>query len=246
MRASRIEFRMRLAIIALIVVLGFWAPWIERWGLDRISLLEWSSLELSRLGLFNFTVATPVVILIATAVAALGAVLRVWGTAWLGASVVNNSDMTAGTVMASGPYRYVRNPLYLGTQLTMTGMSSAMPVSGAAFAILFIAVFQLRLILGEEAYLTGHLGESYARYRRSVPRLFPRLRSNLPYAQGDPQWMRAILAEIFPIGVFLILAVLSWRFENQLLTKAFLICFGVSLVARALMPRKPEAASVAP
>jgi protein-S-isoprenylcysteine O-methyltransferase Ste14 len=246
-RATQIEFRLRLAIMALIVTAGFWSPWIEAWGIgQRTTLLEWLALELSRLGLFSFTVATPVVIVCATAMAALGAILRVWGTAWLGTGVVNNLEMQAGTMMPGGPFRYVRNPLYLGTGSMIGAMSFAMPVSGAALTIALIAVFLLRLILAEEAFLTRELGEPYRQYRRSVPRLIPRIRTNLPAGKGHPHWGRALLAETYPIGVFLILATLSWRYENALLVKAFLICFGVSLLVRALMPMKASAVASAP
>ena len=246
MRATQFEFRFRLSILAVIVAVGFWSPWIEAWSIgQRISLLEWLALEASRLGLFSFTVATPVVIVCATVIAALGAILRVWGTAWLGAGVVNHLEMKAGMVMAGGPYRYVRNPLYLGTQLMIAGMSFAMPLSGAVFTLILTSIFQLRLILAEEAFLSGRLGGLYQQYRRSVPRLFPRLRTNLAAARGNPQWGRALLAETNPIGVFLIVAIFSWRYDNKLMIKAFLISFGVSLIIRACMPMKaPEVASV--
>jgi len=225
--------------MAVIVSLGFWSPWIEAWGIgSRISLLEWSALELSRLGLLSFTRATPFVIVVAAAVAALGAILRVWAAAWLGPGIVNNLEMKASDVMAGGPFRYVRNPLYLGTGLMVVAMSFAMPVSGALFTLVLISSFQLRLIFGEEAFLAGRLGEPYQDYRRRVPRLFPRLRANLPASHEHPRWGRALLTEANPIGVFLILAVLSWRYENTLMVKAFLICFGVSLVLRALVPAK--------
>ncbi len=187
MRASHLEFRLRLAIMVAIIALGFWSPWIELWGIGRrTSLLEWFALEISRLGLFSFTVATPVVIVCATAVAALAAVLRIWGTAWLGAGVVNNLEMKAGAVMAGGPFRYVRNPLYLGTWLMIAAMSFAMPVTGALFTLVLLSFFLVRLILGEEAFLERQLGEPYKLYLRSVPRLFPRLRSNLPAAHDHP------------------------------------------------------------
>src|SRR5580700_9666345 len=99
MRASQIEFRLRMVIMAAIIFVGFWSPWINAWGIgEHISLLEWCALELSRFGIFSFTVATPVMIVCAAAIAALAALLRVWGTAWLGASIVNNRDMKAGVV----------------------------------------------------------------------------------------------------------------------------------------------------
>jgi len=41
MGATRIEFRLRVAIMVIVIWLGFWAPWIERWGLGwRIPLLS--------------------------------------------------------------------------------------------------------------------------------------------------------------------------------------------------------------
>ena len=45
MGASAIEFRLRMPINAVIIILGFWAPWIEAWHIGRrISLLEWLAL----------------------------------------------------------------------------------------------------------------------------------------------------------------------------------------------------------
>ena len=63
MRASAIEFRLRMVIQIVIVFLGFWAPWVGPfdWA-RRISTLEWLPLEASRLGLASFTVAAPIVI----------------------------------------------------------------------------------------------------------------------------------------------------------------------------------------
>src|ERR1700739_2385889 len=141
MRASSIEFRLRMAINAAIIILGFWAPWIEAWGIGRrVTVLEWLALELGRTGLVSFTVAVPVVIALGALLAAVGAALRVWGTAYLGTGTVNSLDMKAGGVMAGGPYRYVRNPLYLGVWFMVAAMAFIMPVTGALFAMLIISV----------------------------------------------------------------------------------------------------------
>ena len=237
MKASAIEFRLRMAINTVVITLGFWAPWIEPWGIGRrIPLLEWLALELSRLGLFRFTVATPVVIVFAALVAAIGAILRVWGTAWLGPATVQHGQMQAGAVLADGPYRYVRNPLYLGLWFMVAAMAFTMPPAGALFVMVMLTVFLLRLILGEEAFLTGQLGEPYRAYLRAVPRLFPRLRTTLPPTGCKPHWLRAVIAEPIPIGVFLALAVFSWSYNNRLMIRIILISFGISLVVRALMP----------
>ncbi|HEY1986181.1 MAG TPA: isoprenylcysteine carboxylmethyltransferase family protein [Terracidiphilus sp.] len=238
MRASAIEFRLRLVIIAVIVVLGFWSPWIETLHIGRrISLLEWLALELSRTGLANFTVATPAVIIAGTLTAALGAALRVWGTAYLGSGTVNHLQMQAGAVMADGPYRYVRNPLYLGTEFTMLATAFIMPPTGAVFTMVLLSVFLLRLILGEEAFLGSRLGDPYTTYLGAVPRIVPRLRTNLKASGYRPRWFTALLAELYPLGVLGTLAALSWKYDNRLMIRAILVSFGVSLVARALQPQ---------
>jgi protein-S-isoprenylcysteine O-methyltransferase Ste14 len=237
MRATKLEFQLRMAINAAIVMLGFWAPWIDAWGFGkRISLLEWLPLELSRFGLFSFTVASPLVIVAATLIAAVGAALRIWGTAYLGPATVHNLEMKAGAVMADGPYRHVRNPLYLGLWFMVAAMAFLMPPTGALFSIVLFTVFLLRLILGEEAFLSAQLGEPYRLYLRAVPRLIPRLRTNLKSTGAERHWLRALLAEITPIGLFFSLAFLSWSYNSRLMIRAILISFGISLVARAFMP----------
>jgi len=235
--ASAIEFRLRMLIMTVIVMMGFWAPWIETWGIgDRASLLEWLAIELSRLGVVRFTVATPVVIVVSILLAALAVALRVWGTAYLGTGTVHNAEMKGGAVMADGPYRYVRNPLYLGSWFMLAAMALVMPPTGALFTMVLSTIFLSRLILGEEAFLSVKLGDTYKAYLHAVPRLFPLLRSSLARRGNKPHWLRAVLAELNPIGVFVTLAFLSWRYDNWLLIKALLVCFGVSLVVRALLP----------
>jgi hypothetical protein len=46
----------------------------------------------------------------------------------------------------------------------------------------------------------------------------------------------AFISELWPIGYAAAFAVLAWRYNPQLLLKALVIAFGVSLVARALLP----------
>jgi protein-S-isoprenylcysteine O-methyltransferase Ste14 len=237
MRASAVEFRLRMFINTAIIMLGFWAPWIEALSIGkRIPLLEWLALQLSRLGLFPFSIAIPVVIVLGAIVAAIAMILRVWGSATLGPGTVVHPDMQAGAVMASGPYRYVRNPLYLGIWFMVASMTLLMPPTGALLAIALITIFLFRLILAEENFLSAQLGQSYRAYLRTVPRLIPRLRTPLPATKTRPQWARAFLAELTPIGIFITLAFLSWNYDNTLMIKAILVFFGASLVLRAFMP----------
>jgi protein-S-isoprenylcysteine O-methyltransferase Ste14 len=122
----------------------------------------------------------------------------------------------------------------------MAAMSLIMPPTGALFTMALLTVFFLRLILGEEAFLSGQLGEPYREYLRAVPRLVPRLRASLPAAGHKPHWLTALLAELNPIGVFITLAFVSWSYDHDLMLKAILISFGASLVMRAVLKSKQQ------
>jgi protein-S-isoprenylcysteine O-methyltransferase Ste14 len=247
MRASAVEFRLRMLINAIIIFLGFWSPWIgarSAWaGLGpHVSLLEWLAVRATRLGLLRFSVAVPLVICLAALLAAIGAVLRIWGTSFLGSGTVHSLNMRAGTVVADGPYRYLRNPLYLGLWFMVAALAFLMPPTGALFAMVLITVFQIRLIFGEESFLERQIGEPYLAYMRTVPRLVPRLRGAPAAAGKKADWARGALSELTPIGVFVALAFFSWTYDNQLMIKTILISFGVSLVVRAFVMGKPGAA----
>ncbi len=225
-----------MLILIAIASLGVWAPWVRPWDFSqRISTLEWLALQISRTGWLSFTVATPIVIVFGALLAAVGMVLRVWGAAYLGYDSVHDAEMKAGAVMAAGPYRYVRNPLYIGGWFMFAAISLLVAPSGALFIMAFAIFFQFRLILGEEAFLTGQLGEPYREYLRAVPRLIPRWHSNLPRADTRPRWLTAVLTEIMPIGTFVTLAIVSWRYDNELMLDAILISLVVSLIVRGLM-----------
>lgn len=74
----------------------------------------------------------------------------------------------------TGPYAYVRNPLYLGSLLLAAGFAVAARDWWLAAAMLafFLAVY-LPVILSEEAWLRAHFPE-FEDYARRVPRLWPR------------------------------------------------------------------------
>ena len=237
MEATAFEFRFRMIFVLSITALGFWAPWIQFLGFaSRRSLLEWLALQLSRLGVVSFAVAVPLVIVTGALIAGTGAALRICGTAYLGSEIVKHQQMQAPGVMADGPYRHLRNPLYLGLWLVCVATAFLMPATGALVSIVMLGIFIYRLTLGEEAFLAPRLGESYQAYLRAVPRLIPRLRTGIPSAGSKPRWGQALVYEMYPIGIFLILACLSWSYSNRLMEQALLVAFGLALIGRALLP----------
>ena len=78
--------------------------------------------------------------------------------------------------VAAGPYRYVRNPMYVGGfgVLFGSGLGLGSP-SIAGLAVVFLLLVHLLVVLYEEPVLTSRFGEPYRRYRSAVNRWLPRL-----------------------------------------------------------------------
>jgi protein-S-isoprenylcysteine O-methyltransferase Ste14 len=240
MRAADLAFRFRVFIFVLLYLIGFLAPWEFRIGHQGTLWLAASTL-LARSGWITLAAATVAVTLVSLASLVLGTILRVWGTAYLGSRVMGGVQMQGDQFVAAGPYRYVRNPLYVGSWLLALGVSVLMPPSGAAFFLIAFSVFVLLLISAEERFLSAKQGDRYQQYRRNVPRLWPRLTAGSEVASAaNPDWVQALLAETYALAITLCFGVLAWRYNARILVQCVLICYGVSLVVRALTGKGVE------
>jgi len=246
MQASRFEYRFRFAIHALIYILGFTAPWLfmpalaDVPGFSTQSTWLIVSSMLSRQGWLTFSAATVVLLVIALAITALGAFLRIWGSAYVGSNVVKSPAMHGAAMLADGPYRRTRNPLYLGTLLHTFGIVLLMPPSGALFTIILIWIFQVRLALAEEPFLAARFGQPYLDYKAAVPRFLPALTPQVPAAGAQPHWLQSLLGELYFPAAFLVLAVFGWSFNAQPIRQGLLISVGVWLIVRALLPNTSQ------
>ena len=150
-----------------------------------------------------------------------GLALRIWGSAYLTSGIVWNADVVSGGLMLSGPYRYVRNPLYFGNELAAIGIGMLGPPLTLLVVFVGVTVFNVRLIKTEERYLLIVHGQAYRDYCRLVPALIPRL-NPAPVASDPrvPAWADGIWGEIFYVGVFLATlynAIFSWRQPDGIL-----------------------------
>jgi protein-S-isoprenylcysteine O-methyltransferase Ste14 len=89
-------------------------------------------------------------------------------------------------VTSSGPYAYVRNPLYLGSLMVAAGFAVAARDVWLAIAMLvfFLAVY-LPVIFAEEEWLRANF-PAFEDYARDVPRLWPRLWPRFSRAGAAP------------------------------------------------------------
>lgn len=240
MGATKFEYRARYWIHAVIYILGFWSPWLQL--LDMRREYTWQVLmnATAHLGWLSFNASAVVWLVIATIFAALGGWLRIWGTAYVGSSVVKSSSMHGDSLLADGPYRYLRNPLYLGTLLHTFGVALIMPPSGAIFTIVLIWIFQIRLAVAEEPFLLARFGESYREYAARVRRFVPSLTPRVPSAGTQPHWLQSAVGEVYMVGVVATFVIFGWTYNVETLIRGVVISLGVSLIVRAFLPKPSQ------
>lgn len=74
-------------------------------------------------------------------------------------------------LIEDGPFRFSRNPMYLGMVLFSAGMALATGVvANLVFAAALAAWLHYGFILPEEAFLERNFGSSFALYCRRIPR----------------------------------------------------------------------------
>lgn len=131
-----------------------------------------------------------------------GCALRIWASGYIKKNNVLSID---------GPYRYTRNPLYVGSFLMLLGATiSILPWwLTLIFALVFLASYYDKIML-EEGELLALFGEAYLDYQQTVPRFFPQpwrffsLHTQLPDSQNF-SWPQAIKNRAYEgLGVFII------------------------------------------
>lgn len=118
----------------------------------------------------------PLSLAIGLPLAALGLGLRASA-----AGHIRKNDVLATT----GPYRFTRNPLYLGS--TILGLGLVIAADRwllALLAALALVGIYLPVIRAEEEYLRQRFGAAFEAYAARVPRLWPRIESKASAPPG--------------------------------------------------------------
>jgi len=167
-----------------------------------------------------FAQPTAQTMLAGSVVAMIGELMRFWGVAYAGSLTRVTGNVGAPEVVVSGPFAYLRNPLYVGNILMYTGIGF---MSNALFPWLLIVVviffvFQYQQIVAlEEEFLQKEFGADFDEFKKNVPRFIPRLTPYEHPAQDRqlPNWKEAIHSETRTLQAFglvlLVLLVLWYR-----------------------------------
>ena len=121
---------------------------------------------------------------IGVALIAVGGIVLIWGFvrfATEGVGVPVPTEPTSRQLTAGGPYRHLRNPLYLAIALVITGQGLLLsrPVL-LVYAAVLLAAFVAFVHWYEEPSLARRFGDQYQAYRKQVPGWWPRLPRRTP------------------------------------------------------------------
>ena len=237
MKASLFEFRHRWWVIFFIFMAAFLAYSIDPKN-SAVAIADWSA-RLAHSDAarapgewYQFTFALGAVLV------GVAAFLRTWGTSYLQAEVMRDSEVHTEKLLADGPYRHVRNPLYLGNILLSVGMGLIASRIGFLVLSIGMTVFVVRLILREESELLRDRGESYRNYCAAVPRLVPSLTARIPSAGNPAHWKQGIAAELMYWLIALAMAAFAWTLNLGVFWGVFTVAFFSSWLLKK--PRKKD------
>lgn len=106
-----------------------------------------------------------------------GLAFAVWARAYLGGNWSSSVTVKVNhQLIRSGPYRWVRHPIYSGMILAMLGTALVRAqVRGLVAVVLLYMGFKIKSKIEEQA-MTTTFGAEYAEYSRSTGAIVPRLR----------------------------------------------------------------------
>jgi protein-S-isoprenylcysteine O-methyltransferase Ste14 len=190
MPASDFEFRHRTWFIFSIFCIGLACYWIDSQnsgGVLASTLRSHAPMSLRS--------SLRTIFVVGAFIVAIGGIIRAWGAAYLRAEVVQDSSVRSERLVADGPFRYSRNPLYLGLLIGVFGAGVLVSRLGWIVQMVLALVFCYRLMFREEAELVRVQGQTFLAYCRAVPRLVPALKPRISASGARPHWREAFATQ---------------------------------------------------
>lgn len=163
--------------------------------------------------LWWFARPCPLAFVAGVGIATLGEGLRLWAIRHVGPKTRSSRKLRADGLVTTGPFAYVRNPLYLGNALLCLGIAVASGTPWLPLGLPLLFLFWWRSIIpAEERFLAGAFGDEFARYRAQVRRFLPRLTPyrRAPGAFPPREVLRAELSTIVSAEIVLVVIGRAW------------------------------------
>ena len=98
-----------------------------------------------------------------------GAAVVLWTGRALGASLTPNPSPNGAGMVASGPYRFARHPMYSGLVVICLGVAVGAGVVWCYLAVLVLAVISIEWLYQFAAHINSHVNASVPTVAQSIP-----------------------------------------------------------------------------
>jgi len=138
-----------------------------------------------------------------------GLFLRIWA---------NGYAIKLEKLTTSGPYAFVRHPLYLGTMLLTLGFIIMLRIYyvGTLFLLIMIGVYY-QTIKKEEQMLEQKFKHQYINYKNKIPAIVPTV---FPYREGEKwsfSFKRLIKSHEYKSFLWMIILVIAFHLKDEFL-----------------------------
>jgi protein-S-isoprenylcysteine O-methyltransferase Ste14 len=132
-----------------------------------------------------------------------GVLIRLWATKHIGRGMPW-MKRKGKTLVRTGPYAMVRNPLYIGNIMIASGLSIFSELIWVVpILIFYLFILYHLVVLYEENKLLGRWGAEYQAYLAEVPRWIPRLRDFHKSKANGFTWIDSFRSEVPSLLVLL-------------------------------------------
>ena len=188
------------ALVAFPTLEALWTVWILYWFLSAARVRRAARKESSVSRSSTILISIPAVILLANTgldfgplnrrfipgtdavhsigmvVTGIGLIITVWARVHLGQFWSARVSLKEGhELIQSGPYAYVRHPIYSGLLVALIGTALFVGEYRAIVAVLLIFLAHRQKALREERLLSEQFGEAFRHYRERTGSLVPKL-----------------------------------------------------------------------
>lgn len=181
-------------------------------GHTRATWKDWTAVDIGE-RLFEWRDYTPIPLIVlvlfandptvrtatlGTVLTVMGELIRIYSVAFIGSvSRTRNIETAAGAALiTSGPFSYVRNPLYVGNFLITLGLAVYSGVTWIVLLAIVLFAFQYYCIVKhEERLLIARFGRQYEDYMLAVPAWVPSRLPALESIEWPTSFSKALRSE---------------------------------------------------
>jgi len=132
--------------------------------------------------------------------------------AWANGYAIKSEKLTT-----SGPYAFVRHPLYIGTFLLVLGFIIMLKIYyvGTLFLLILVGIYY-RTSKKEEQLLGGKFKQQYIEYKNKTPAILPTVS---PYREGEKwpfSFKRLIKSQEYKLFLWMIILVIAFHLKDEL------------------------------